>query len=86
MLDDAGRVVGVVVGKLNVRRLEQVTGDVAQNVNFAISLESLRLFLDANDAKYDLSWFGSTKSSADVFAEARRFTVLIQCIRELDIR
>ena len=36
LLDLGGRVIGVVVSKLNAQRISQVTGDLPQNVNFAV--------------------------------------------------
>ncbi|WP_372623733.1 S1C family serine protease [Falsiroseomonas sp.] len=46
LLDMAGNVVGVIVSKLNAQRVAQRTGDIPQNVNFAVkgseALEFLR--------------------------------------------
>lgn len=52
LLDRSGFVVGVAVSKVNVLKLEKMTGDLAQNVNFAIKPEILRLFLDTNRVIY----------------------------------
>ena len=38
---------------LNAVRLAKITGDMAQNVNFAINANVLRSFLDANSVDYD---------------------------------
>ena len=48
MLDGAGQVFGVAVGKLNALRAAMVTGDIAQNVNFAIKGALAQSFLDIN--------------------------------------
>ena len=48
LLDLEGRVVGVVVGKLDAVKVASVTGDIPQNVNFAIKAGVLRSFLDAS--------------------------------------
>ena len=40
--------IGVVVSKLDALKLAQSTGDLAQNVNFAIRGEFVRDFLQAN--------------------------------------
>ena len=48
LLDLQGRVVGVVVGKLDALKVANVTGDIPQNVNFAIKAGVVRSFLDAS--------------------------------------
>jgi S1-C subfamily serine protease len=48
VLDGAGQVFGVAVGKLNALRAAMVTGDIAQNVNFAIKGALAQSFLDIN--------------------------------------
>lgn len=52
LLDSAGLVVGVVVGKLNAVKLAQATGDLPQNVNFAIDGGLLPALLDRTKTKY----------------------------------
>lgn len=47
-VDSAGRVVGVVVSKLNARRVADETGDIPQNVNFAVRGEMAKLFMFQN--------------------------------------
>jgi S1-C subfamily serine protease len=79
VLDAAGNVIGVVVSKLDALGVARVTGDVPQNVNFAIKGEVLRGFLDAHRVAYSSS-SGGQPLAADAIAErARQFTVLIQC-------
>ena len=41
LLGENSAVVGVVVGKLNAVAVAQATGDIPQNVNFAVSLGTL---------------------------------------------
>lgn len=47
VLDAAGNVVGVVVAKLDAIKIARSTGDIPQNVNFAVSAGTARAFLDA---------------------------------------
>lgn len=47
LLDRNGNVVGVVVAKLNAMRIASATGDIPQNVNFAIKSSVAMAFLDA---------------------------------------
>lgn len=79
MLDSAGNLMGVVVSKLNAIRLAKITGDMAQNVNFAINANVLRSFLDANSVDYDSARSAKTIASTAIAEKARGFTVLVEC-------
>ncbi|MEY3286058.1 MAG: hypothetical protein RL500_788 [Pseudomonadota bacterium] len=52
LIDSRGSVVGVIVGKLNALRIASATGDIPQNVNFAIGLRTAQTFLEANGIAY----------------------------------
>ena len=84
LLDLSGNLVGVVVAKLDALKVAILTGDIPQNVNFAISASTAKAFLDAHGIPYDTS--PSTRgpnemTAADVAARARDFTVLVECWR-----
>ena len=85
LLDLQGRVVGVVVGKLDALQVASVTGDIPQNVNFAIKASVVRSFLDASGvevARRDLFAeppYPITFSPAAVAADAKAFTVMVEC-------
>ena len=81
VLNRKGEVVGVVSMKLSDKRMAEVTGQVAQTVNFAVGGQTLRSFLDANKVafKSGAGWFSRTKSSADLGDEARKWTILVEC-------
>jgi len=79
LLDRSGAVVGVVVSKLNVERLAKLTGDMAQNVNFAIKPEVLRLFLDTNRVQYRTAPRGQGLDGVVLAERARQFTVQVLC-------
>ena len=82
VLDQSGRVVGVVVSKLNALRIAAVTGDVPQNVNFAINGSIAREFLETNGIQLENAVTTSIASgTADVADRAKRYTVLIECWR-----
>jgi S1-C subfamily serine protease len=51
-LDEAGRLIGVVVAKLNALVVARLTGDIPQNVNFAIKVATLASFLEAHGIGY----------------------------------
>ena len=79
VLDTAGNAVGVVIGKLNAIRIARATGDIPQNVNFAISAGTARAFLDAQSVSYETAPSIEGLKPADVAAKARRFTVPVEC-------
>ncbi len=79
LLDLSGNVAGVVVGKLDAIKIAAVTGDIPQNVNFAISAWTARAFLDAYNVPYETAPSKPRLTPADVAAKAREFTVLVEC-------
>lgn len=52
-IDVSGRVMGVVVSKLNALAIARATGDIPQNVNFAIKVATLISFLEAYNVAYE---------------------------------
>ena len=52
-IDEAGRLMGVVVSKLNAVAFARITGDIPQNVNFAIRVATLANFLEAHNIAYE---------------------------------
>ncbi len=79
MLDQAGNVVGVVVGKLDAIKLAAAIEDVPQNVNFAIKSSVLMNFLDANGINYSTASAGQPMAPAELAEKARAISVLIEC-------
>ena len=79
VLDSAGNVVGVVVSKLNALKVARATGDIPQNVNFAVSAGTARAFLDAEGVAYSTAPSDKPRAPEDVAAAARKFTVLVEC-------
>jgi len=79
LLDTGGHVVGIVESKINAIKLAQLTGDIPQNINFAINAAVVRNFLDANSIAYVTAPPGKPLSTADITQQARHFTVLVEC-------
>jgi S1-C subfamily serine protease len=52
VFDTSGHVIGVVVAKLDAVRVAQFTGDVPQNVNFAVHWSEVHAFLDEQGVPY----------------------------------
>jgi TPR repeat protein len=81
VLDGKGQVVGVVVQKLDVVKVAKLTGDVPQNVNFAVNASTTRAFLDSNQVQYKMGgwWNIGQKDLADIAEDARTYTVVVEC-------
>ena len=73
VLDESGKIVGVVVGKLSPR----VAGDVPENVNFAVSLDSLKDFLKTHRIEFTESAEQVSRKPRDIATSARQYTVAI---------
>ena len=71
--------VGVIVSKLNAMQVAQVSGDIPQNVNFAISAPAARAFLDAYDVRYETVTSSISLEASEIADRARKYTVLIEC-------
>ena len=71
--------VGVVTSKLDAMAVAQATGDVPQNVNFAVKQSVAQSFLDSRaiDASVDTS--AQALDAADLADRVRQFTVLVEC-------
>ena len=79
LLDGAGNVIGVVVSKLDAVRAAKLTGDIPQNVNFAIEGALVRGFLDIHGVAYRRRP-SNAKLVPERLAElARGFTVAMHC-------
>jgi S1-C subfamily serine protease len=81
LFDASGNVVGVVVTKLNARIVAEETGDLPQNVNFALKADIARTFLDQLSVPYRAARSAARLGNADVGDIGRRVTVLVECYR-----
>ena len=79
LVDAHGAVVGIIVGKLNALRVARATGDIPQNVNFAIGLRSVQTFLEARGVPYVVAEGQSRDLSAAV-ESASAATVQVVCL------
>ena len=78
-LDSAGNLSGVVVSKLDALKTAKITGDIPQNVNFAINTSVLRAFLDANGVDYETASGVRPLLFTAIAEKAKGFTVLVEC-------
>jgi S1-C subfamily serine protease len=79
VLDASGNVIGIVTSKLNAIKAARITGDIPQNVNFAIKASIVINFLDANSVKYDTTTGKKDRPTADIGDMAKAFTFAIIC-------
>ena len=79
LLDTSGHLVGIVTAKLDAVRFARFTGDIPQNVNFALKAEVARTFLDSKGISYQTVRSDKQLSPAEVGDISRPFTVHIEC-------
>lgn len=79
VMNKKGDVVGVVSMKLSDEKMAKATGQVGQNINFAISGQTLKTFLDTHKVPLTSSLFSFEKNSAALGDEARKWTMVVEC-------
>ena len=75
----SGEVVGVVAAKLNALKFVKATGNIPENINFAIKTGALRDFLDNSAVSYQTAESKADLKTADIARNARAFTLLVSC-------
>lgn len=73
--------IGGVVSKLDTMRIAKATGDIPQNINFAINGTVAKAFLDATSVEYETSASSNSMGAAEIGAAAKKFTLLLECYR-----
>ena len=82
VVDAAGHVVGVVVGKLDAQVVADAVGDIPQNVNFAIRGEIAKLFLGQNDVPpQEADGEATALAPEDVAYLVKGYTHFVECFR-----
>jgi uncharacterized protein len=81
LFDQSGNVAGIVVSKFDAMKVARATGDIPQNINFAISGTVAKAFLDAHGVEYETAISTKKIEAAEIGASAKKFTVLIECYR-----
>ena len=79
VMDASGLVVGVVQSKLDAVRAAALTGDMPQNVNFAVSLDVLADFLEMNQVPFRSSPRSASLDTAQIARMAQQFTYRVEC-------
>src|SRR3954464_2484801 len=79
LLDESGAVAGVVVSKLDALKMLIVTGDIPQNINFAVKGEVVRLLLDTFGVGYVPAKSARRLEPREIADRAKSFTLLVTC-------
>lgn len=79
LLDSGGQIVGMVAAKINSLKFARATGDLPENINFAIKTGAIRDFLDNSVVPYQTSEAKNELKTAEIAGAARSYTLLISC-------
>jgi S1-C subfamily serine protease len=80
LLDMGGNVVGVIVSKLNAQRIAQRTGDIPQNVNFAVKHSEALDFLRTNRVEPRLADRGQARAADEVGESVHPSVLFLRCL------
>lgn len=81
VLGMSGHVIGLVTYKLDALVTMKATGDIPQNVNFALKASVLRSFLDRRSIPYVISDASAVLGAAEVGDITAKFTGVVACIK-----
>lgn len=80
LLDQYGSVTGVVVSKLDAKAIMETTGDIPQNVNFAIKGPLVTSFLAIHGINFSRQSISDNKpAKSSIASMAKTFTVPVEC-------
>jgi S1-C subfamily serine protease len=82
VFDAAGQVIGIVVSKLDALKLAKRTGDLPQNINFAIRGDVVQSFLKAQRVDFAASSASARLENTEIARRGTALTVIVRCIRE----
>ena len=58
----------------------EYSGDISQNVNFALNASLVRDMLEVKDIDYETASPKKELKTVDIFDKAKKFTVLVECL------
>ena len=79
VIDRHGNVVAVIVSKLNVLAMSKITGDISQNVNFAIKANIATNFMEGVGVKFQTDATTVSLDTPAIGERAKGYTYLIEC-------
>lgn len=80
LLDARGQVIGVVSSSIDALKVAKFTGDIPQNINFAIKESVAKEFLQSHDIPYTEGKVGAAISAADAGEIAKNYSVQLKCV------
>jgi S1-C subfamily serine protease len=80
LLDLSGHVVGIITSKLNAQRVAQRTGDIPQNVNFAVKAGEALAFLRENRVQPRTAPSEVTRNAAEVGEKVHPSVLFLRCL------
>jgi S1-C subfamily serine protease len=86
LLDNAGKVVGVVAAKIDAIKVAKLTGTIPENINFAIKTGALRDFLDKNAVAYRIGAPDADAKTADIARNARAYVLRLSCTAQAEAK
>jgi S1-C subfamily serine protease len=79
LLDEGGNVIGVITAKLDAVAIAKRTGDIPQNVNFAVKGQELERFLQDARVTYETRVTDRQIAVADIAEAVKRAAVRLEC-------
>ena len=79
LLDEGGNVIGVITAKLDAVSIARRTGDIPQNVNFAVKAGVLEGFLQRSGVVYEKQVTDRRLAVADIAESAKAASVRVEC-------
>jgi S1-C subfamily serine protease len=79
LLDTSGQILGMVAAKINALKFVRATGNIPENINFAIKTGAIRDFLDNSVVPYQTAEPKGEFKTAEIAGNARSYTLLISC-------
>jgi hypothetical protein len=73
--------VGVIVSKLSAIQVAGLTGDIPQNINFAIKASVARNILEANGVPYSVAPSEMEVAIPDIGEQAGDYTLALYCMK-----
>lgn len=82
LLDHSGNIIGVVTSKLDALKVAAATGDILQNVNFAIKGGVVRTFLDSNGVPYSVRPSAVILETTAIAEQVKKAVAVVECRKE----
>jgi uncharacterized protein len=79
LLDQSGRIIGVIVSSLSTLKLAKATGAISENINFAVNGDDAQVFLKAQGIQVEAAPPSEPLSTAAVADRALKVTVRLEC-------